>query len=1050
MKKLFSLVLLILISSFINSQEYKKVEAEKIMQGTEHIYYNSNKTFPTYIKFSSDISKSIDQILSEWQKNYNLSYKLLNVEKDLLGFEHYKYQQYYDTIPVEWAIFKIHVKNEKVESYSGTIWLNLQAKTNPVISKNKAIEIAIIEHNADVYMWQDKDEEKYLKMMTKDENATYYPKPQLVIYKTADKEVLAYKLTIYSKYPHSKKDYYIDAEKGNIIDVIDKIHHTDTQGTAVTKYSGIQPIITDYYNGYYRLRESGRGNGIFTFNMQMGSNYYNAVDFTDDDNYWNNVNPQKDEVATDAHWATEKYYDYFLNTFNRNSIDNNGFALYNYIHANLIEMGLSSNVNAFWNGYYMTYGDGDAMHSPLTTVDIIAHEITHGLTEFTAGLVYAGESGALNEAFSDIFGTVVEFYAKPNTANWTIGEDIGSAFRSLANPNYYENPDTYFGDYWDLNNEVHNNGTVMSHWFYIVVNGKTGANDLGNNYSVTGIGMEKAAKIAYYTLVNYLPPNATYYDARFFTIVVATNLYGACSAEVQAITDAMYAIGVGEPYQPQVIANFTANITENCEPPLTVQFINQSNNGMSYYWDFGDGYTSTNISPTHTFNNYGNYTVKLIADGDLCGTDTLIMANYISIAPDKMCHVVMPLNGYGGIITHCHGIIYDGGGPNGNYDDMSDARITISPPNATSITLFFNSFDIEPGSSSYCNYDYLEIFDGPNTNSPSMGRYCNTTGAPDTIISSGGQLTLLLHSDQALNLSGFEAVWVCNAPDLAPLADFSIDSINKCNGFVKFIDRSFHNPTSWLWDFGDGTTSNLKSPIHIYNDNGDYNVSLTATNNYGTDMITKQKIVNINRPAPPLVINDTICENESATLIAIGNGVILWYSSYSDLYNFYNGSTYITPPLSQTTTYWVQDFFVPTTHYVGDTRSSSNGGFFTNTNRHYLTFDCFTECTLVSVEVNASSAGNRLIELTDYQGNTITSKNVYIPKNISRVHLDFALPVANNLKLWGPGTIGNSPLKFLNFSLSKTVLIDTISFLEFGTSIPTVPLPGIGAIIRIP
>ena len=144
MKKLFSLVLLILISSFINSQEYKKVEAEKIMQGTEHIYYNSNKTFPTYIKFSSDISKSIDQILSEWQKNYNLSYKLLNVEKDLLGFEHYKYQQYYDTIPVEWAIFKIHVKNEKVESYSGTIWLNLQAKTNPVISKNKAIEIAII------------------------------------------------------------------------------------------------------------------------------------------------------------------------------------------------------------------------------------------------------------------------------------------------------------------------------------------------------------------------------------------------------------------------------------------------------------------------------------------------------------------------------------------------------------------------------------------------------------------------------------------------------------------------------------------------------------------------------------------------------------------------------------------------------------------------------------------------------------------------------------------------------------------------------------------
>jgi len=122
---------------------------------------------------------------------------------------------------------------------------------------------------------------------------------------------------------------------------------------------------------------------------------------------------------------------------------------------------LSNNVNAFWDGYRMTYGDGDATYSPLTTVDITAHEITHGLTEFTAGLVYANESGALNEAFSDIFGIVVEFYAKPTDANWTIGEDIGAAFRSIANPNLYQNPDTYYGDYWDPSEEVHNNSTVL-------------------------------------------------------------------------------------------------------------------------------------------------------------------------------------------------------------------------------------------------------------------------------------------------------------------------------------------------------------------------------------------------------------------------------------------------------------------------------------------------------------------------------------------------------------------------------------------------------------
>jgi len=157
----------------------------------------------------------------------------------------------------------------------------------------------------------------------------------------------------------------------------------------------------------------------------------------------------------------------------------------------------------------------------------------------------------------------------------------------------YQNPDTYYGDYWDPSEEVHNNSTVFSHWFYILVNGKTGTNDIGNNFSVTGIGIDKAAKIAYYTLVNYLPTSATYSDARFYTILTATDLYGPCSAEVEAVTNAMYAIGVGDPYQPGVSANFSASITQNCLAPLTVQFSNLSNNASSYYWDFGDGSTST-------------------------------------------------------------------------------------------------------------------------------------------------------------------------------------------------------------------------------------------------------------------------------------------------------------------------------------------------------------------------------------------------------------------------------------------------------------------------
>src|SRR5690606_33927753 len=104
--------------------------------------------------------------------------------------------------------------------------------------------------------------------------------------------------------------------------------------------------------------------------------------------------------------------------------------------------------NAFWDGQRMTYGDGAGALSPFTALDIAAHEIAHGLTTFSANLIYQSEPGALNESFSDIFGAAVEAYARPNNTNWTIGEDIGFSLRSMANPNLYGDPDTRGGNNW--------------------------------------------------------------------------------------------------------------------------------------------------------------------------------------------------------------------------------------------------------------------------------------------------------------------------------------------------------------------------------------------------------------------------------------------------------------------------------------------------------------------------------------------------------------------------------------------------------------------------
>jgi Zn-dependent metalloprotease len=241
---------------------------------------------------------------------------------------------------------------------------------------------------------------------------------------------------VYADKPLSRDYVYVDALSGEVLLKKNRIHTSDTPGTAVTAYSGNQPIITDSYLGGYRLQETGRGGGIRTFDIQTGTNYGNAVDFTDADNTWNNVNAQMDEYATDAHWGAEMTYDYYWLIHNRNSIDDAGFQLDSYVHYDV------NYSNAFWDGTRMTYGDGSGTVNPFTALDIAGHEITHGLTEFTSGLDYIDESGALNESYSDIFGTCIEFYGRPGNANWLMGADIGYTIRNMANPNSVGDPDT--------------------------------------------------------------------------------------------------------------------------------------------------------------------------------------------------------------------------------------------------------------------------------------------------------------------------------------------------------------------------------------------------------------------------------------------------------------------------------------------------------------------------------------------------------------------------------------------------------------------------------
>lgn len=519
-------------------------------------FVKANST-ENFISYKTNNPLTAELLVKRYKTDLGLSNNdelhVLKKENDALGFTHYRYQQFYKGVEVFGAQYLIHEKNNSLTSSNGKLAKGIEATTGSAIPPSQAIQKAITFIGAKQYMWEINGNEQELKRIKNDVNATYFPTAKLVWFDKYFTQVggqyqLAYKVEVFAQQPLVKKDVFISATTGEILHSINKIHTTEVDGTAITKYAGTKSIKTDSVAvGQYRLREVSRGGGLETYNMQQGTNYGAAVDFTDTDNLWNNVNPQQDEAATDAHWSSEMTYDYYFTQHSRNSYDNAGTKLLSYVHYDV------DYANAFWDGLRMTYGDGDGTtYTALTSLDVCGHEITHGVTEYTANLIYQDESGALNESFSDVFGTAIEFYGDPTNADWFIGEDFdvnGDGFRSMEDPNSKNDPDTYLGNFWEFtaadNGGVHTNSGVQNYWFYLLSVGGTGTNDNGYSYSLTGLGIDIAAAIAYRSLSVYLTQSSTYVDARLGSIQAAEDLYGACSNEVLETSKAWAAVGVG-------------------------------------------------------------------------------------------------------------------------------------------------------------------------------------------------------------------------------------------------------------------------------------------------------------------------------------------------------------------------------------------------------------------------------------------------------------------------------------------------------------------------
>ncbi|PLX03280.1 MAG: hypothetical protein C0594_10670 [Marinilabiliales bacterium] len=465
---------------------------------------------------------------------------------------------------------------------------------------------------------------------------------------------------------------------------------------------------------------------------------------------------------------------------------------------------------------------------------------------------------------------------------------------------------------------------------------------------------------------------------------------------MEAVTNAMYAVGLGNEYVQYTLSDFDSDFTAFCEPPAMVSFTNYSVNGTSFIWDFGDGQTSTDVAPDHTYTSMGTYTVSLIADGGVCGSDTMEMTDFVSVDPVNPCLYLMPSSG-SDQTTNCSGTLFDSGGDS-EYLNNNSSTFTIEPMGASVISLNFEYLSYELA------WDTLFIYDGPDVNSPLIGSYTgDTLPGGGQIITSGGAITFREQTDQAVTASGFEVNWQCSYPENPPVADFEVDNDSSCTGIFAFTDLSYNGPTSWLWDFGDGNTSTDQNPEHIYSIDGDFTISLIAGNDYGTDTVEFQNIIHVNLPDNPVVQDTTVCGFGEYTISAQANGEeIYWYANETSDVVLGIGETFNTPFISTSTDYYAQSVVMSDPEFTAKPDNSGGGGYFGNVSYiHYLVFDCYTPFELKSVKVYADGAGDRHIALRDANENIIQEVTVFVPSGESRVDLNFTVPVGLNLQLVG-------------------------------------------------
>jgi len=467
------------------------------------------------------------------EKETGKAFKVRTSNKDNLGLTTIRTQQYFNDVPVYGFDQIVNIAEDGVvKSQIGFVAEGLEKQLSEMkksVSPKQAIKIAE-------------------KELTFNPQYDVDPTADLYVYLLDDKAYYVYLVELAFLYPEAGRwNYFVDIATGK---VIDKFNRLTTKGKPSASYNPANTMVATglttngasksfninaHTDGQYYMVDLTRGGGIYTYDglhrSKTGSSVFKGTDasFTSDN----------DRAGVDSQYFMAQCYDFYKEVFGRNSFDDNGAQIKSTVHYK------SNYDNAYWYNGEFVFGDGDGVTTKpyCAGLDVVGHEYTHAVTEYTANLIYRDESGAMNEAMSEIMGTAMEHYFEANP-DWLGAEDVmikGGALNSLEDPKAYGHPDRVADMYTGTgdNGGVHINSHMICKTAHLIAEG-------GTHYGVTvqGHGVDTMQRIFYRALTTYMTASTNFAQGKQACIQAANELYGVGSAQSISVEKAFTSIGV--------------------------------------------------------------------------------------------------------------------------------------------------------------------------------------------------------------------------------------------------------------------------------------------------------------------------------------------------------------------------------------------------------------------------------------------------------------------------------------------------------------------------